>query len=150
MDPDERYESVRALRDAVQEFLRGGGWFPSCRFAAGTLLIREGQRDDCAYILQAGRCQVYRGTAAHRVVLREIGPGEVVGEVALLSDTERLASVVALTDVEALQVTRASLDLEVAHSGWLSALLQSIAARFAESDRLVAKLTREAADDPAR
>ena len=149
MRSEDRYETVGQLQNALEEFVRGGGWFPCRRFSAGSLVIREGERDDCAYILQAGRCAVYRGYGARRIALREVGPGEVIGEVALLSRAERLASVEALTDVEVLVVSRAALDLEVARSDWLAALLGSIAARFAESDRLVAKLTADALAAPA-
>jgi hypothetical protein len=63
--------------------------------AAGAVILSEGDRGDRFYGIVDGRVEIRRGGVAHGTV----GPGEYFGEIALLHDTTRTATVVALTDV---------------------------------------------------
>jgi CRP-like cAMP-binding protein len=58
------------------------------------VLVREGEPGDLYYVIAAGRFEVRHGTR----VLLEAGPGEGVGEIALLRAVPRTATVVALED----------------------------------------------------
>jgi hypothetical protein len=71
-------------------------------FAAGEWLMHEGDAGDRYYLLDAGRVTV----SQQGRVIRECGPGESVGEIALLRDVPRTASVQAVTPVEALALAR--------------------------------------------
>jgi CRP/FNR family cyclic AMP-dependent transcriptional regulator len=63
---------------------------------AGRVLVTEGGRGLECFVIAAGELDVYRkGEFVSR-----IGPGSVVGEVALLDNAVRNAEVIALTDVE--------------------------------------------------
>jgi len=73
------------------------------RFDAGEELIREGEPGDRYYMLERGRVVVSQGGQP----MREQGPGESVGEIALLYDVPRTASVRALDPVAALTLSRA-------------------------------------------
>jgi serine/threonine-protein kinase len=137
VDRAARYPSVTALRADVETFLRGGGWFAARRFPAGALILREGDASDVAYIVTEGRCEVSRITArGDRTSLRVVGPGEVFGEIGLVTATPRVADVHALTDVTALVVTSAALERELSRSGWVRAFITAAVARFAELDLL--------------
>ena len=65
------------------------------RFAAGDALMREGESGDRFLIIAEGEVDVTQG--GH--LLRSCGPGEGVGEIALLRATPRTASVTARTAV---------------------------------------------------
>ena len=71
-------------------------------FEAGEDLIREGEQGDRYYLIERGRVVVSQ--AGQR--MREQGPGESVGEIALLFDVPRTASVRALEPVDALTLSR--------------------------------------------
>ena len=71
-------------------------------FEAGVELIQEGEPGDRYYLIERGRVVVSQ--AGQR--MREQGPGESVGEIALLFDVPRTASVRALEPVEALTLSR--------------------------------------------
>jgi hypothetical protein len=65
------------------------------RFSAGTEILRQGAPGDRFHIVVTGRVDVLQEGRS----LGELGPGDSYGEIALLRDVPRTASVVALTDV---------------------------------------------------
>ncbi|MEP6808414.1 MAG: cyclic nucleotide-binding domain-containing protein, partial [Chloroflexota bacterium] len=71
-------------------------------YADGEPIIRQGEAGDTFYIVASGRAVVRAG----RKRLREMGPGDSFGEIALLRDVPRTASVVAVGVVEAFVVGR--------------------------------------------
>jgi CRP-like cAMP-binding protein len=79
-------------------------------YEPGEALIRQGEIGDTFYVIDSGRVQVVvrpeateEGAPAEAErVLTERGPGEYVGEIALLLEVPRTATVRALTRVEAL------------------------------------------------
>ncbi|HWN69991.1 MAG TPA: cyclic nucleotide-binding domain-containing protein [Haliangium sp.] len=127
---EDRYQSVGALMEDIEGFLRGGGWFEAVHFPAGTLIVREGDEPDAAYIIEQGHCEVYKVFNGKRVILRELGPGDVFGETSIFTGMPRTASVIAIDDVRAASITRESLDIELAEKGWLAAFVRGLAERF--------------------
>ncbi len=71
-------------------------------FHKGAVLFREGQPGDVAYIVKKGRVAVYRVINKRRVVLGERGPGEMVGEMGVMTGEPRTSSAEALEYTEAL------------------------------------------------
>jgi len=75
-------------------------------FPQGATLFREGERGDCAYLLLSGQVDVSLDTNGNGVVIATIGQHNVVGEMALLGDMPRSASVTAKEPVEALRIRK--------------------------------------------
>jgi len=71
---------------------------------AGEAIITEGETGDALYIIVRGTFAVLSGPDAHR--LNTIGPGHYVGELALLVDEPRSATIRADTDGEVLRLER--------------------------------------------
>ena len=69
---------------------------------AGAILTREGSPGHECFVLLDGRADVRIG----RKLVARIGPGEIVGEMALLESEPRTATVVTTTPVRALVMTR--------------------------------------------
>lgn len=132
----DRHPDVRSLKEDVRAFLRGGGWFHTLRFEPGTVIVKEGDAAESAYIINEGYCEVYKGTTGGaRKVLRRLGPGEVFGETGILTNKPRTASVRALDHVTATVITGETLGYEIAEKGWLSVFVKALAERFREHDR---------------
>ena len=132
--PEERYPSVVALQEDLHALLRGGGSFAVRTAARGEVVIREGEVGDAAYIVQSGRLQVFRGDGDARVVLRELGPGDMFGETAIFAASPRTASVLVLADAELIVITRATIERELGSmQPWLAAFVRTLASRFGEA-----------------
>ena len=112
-----QYPTIRAApADAAMCLLRNASdaqWqrllthTTSRRFAAGELLIREGEADDALYFVGRGELEVLmpRGRAAPRQ-LAVIRTGSVVGEQSFLDHQPRSTSIRALTEGEVFRFSR--------------------------------------------
>ena len=69
------------------------------KFPAGSTIIREGDPGEAFYLLESGSAVVYRKESGDEV-LSEYGKGDYFGELALLDDKPRAASVVSTTEVK--------------------------------------------------
>jgi CRP-like cAMP-binding protein len=100
---------------------------------AGRELIREGETGHEFFVVLSGEAEVRKdGT-----VLAVRGPGAFVGEIALLLDTPRTASVVARTDMTIDVIERRDFKAFLAdHPELYEQLLTAVAARLAEQDAL--------------
>jgi eukaryotic-like serine/threonine-protein kinase len=134
-DPRRRYQSVRELRDALRAFLRHGLHLPRRSFAKGALIIREDDVGDAAYIITSGSCRVYRRSGDGEETLATLGAGEVFGEMALLLDEARVASVEALTPVTLLVLSKETIAEELGLGGWAGTLVRALARRFHDLER---------------
>jgi serine/threonine protein kinase len=138
-DPAERQDGVTELRDQIEEFLHGGGWFDTLTFDPGTPIVTQGDAADAAYIITEGNCEVFKGAGSERVLLRRLGPGDVFGETAVLTGEPRTASVVAVDRVTVKVVTEDALERELGQKSWSGAFVRALAERFRDVDE---KLSR--------
>lgn len=69
-------------------------------------LYREDDIADSAYVVVAGRIVLYREGEGERLVIGHVGPGSIMGELALIADTRRLTSASAEIDSEVLRLNR--------------------------------------------
>lgn len=75
-------------------------------FAEGDIIMREGDTDLRAYRVLSGWVQVYKTRRGRQIELARLGAGQFFGEMALVLETARTASVRALTDVTLGVVTQ--------------------------------------------
>lgn len=94
------------LTDEQLELLTGR--FESQRVAAGEEIVRQGGPGDLFYLIVQGRCSVTRDQGDGPVEVGRLGSGDEFGEVALLTDEPRNATVTALTSALLLSLSRHS------------------------------------------
>ncbi len=117
-------ESLRLVaKSTTTEYLPAGEW-----------LFREGEAADSLYVLRSGRLEVTRESAGGELLIRELGPGSVVGELALLSGEERSASVRCRRDAELLRLSRPRFtELLDATPGFAAEVSRALAAQLPRS-----------------
>lgn len=79
----------------------------SVRFPTGKEIYREDAPADCAYVVVAGKVVLYKANNGASVAVSRLGPGAILGELALIAETRRLTYAAAETDVELIRLSRA-------------------------------------------
>jgi len=136
-DPEDRFQTVTELQDAMRAFLHGGLHLPRKTFAAGEVIVREGDQGEEAYMIVAGRCRAYRTVDGREETLATMEPGDAFGEMALILYEPRAASVVAVDEVTVTVLDRATMNEGLGLSGWTGALVRALAQRFSDLEQMV-------------
>ena len=102
---------------------------------AGSWLFRRGDAPRSLYVLESGRLDVIleREDGAPDELLNVLGPGAVLGELALLSGEGRSASVRARRDSRLLELERSEFDALLGSEPLRGSLLASLATQLARS-----------------
>lgn len=85
---------------AGDERIRGDRALPpySERYRTGDILFAEGDPPRGAFLIESGRIEISTSQFGERRVLGELGPGMLLGEMAVIDDSPRTATARALTD----------------------------------------------------
>jgi EmrB/QacA subfamily drug resistance transporter len=119
--------------EALDELASHAG---TIRVQAGETLFSRGDAADALYVVVSGRLEVLLEDASPEV-LRVMGPGAVVGELALLADTPRSASIRARRDSELLQLRREDFDrLMGSDTGFTAELVRQMGLQLQRSRML--------------
>lgn len=78
-------------------------------FGTGEVVYNEGDQGQCLYVVLQGRFEVYRQVNGRHAELGHVLPGEHFGEISLLRQSERTATIRALTESTALRFTKEAL-----------------------------------------
>ena len=108
---EDRYDDVQELIQDIDGVI-AGHWLKQEKkiFTGGQYLMKEGEEADEAYLIDKGKVQVYRQTDGdNKLVLGTLEEGDIVGEMALITDDKRSASVKALEDTEVSVLTKDTL-----------------------------------------
>jgi N-acyl-L-homoserine lactone synthetase len=111
---------------------------------AGDTIIRAGTEGSAAYLVVDGEVivSVERGGPGGRAAfeLATLGPGQLFGELALLTDRVRTANVIAATEVDLMVLEREVFRRElVRRPEMLPAILEQLADRLAHADDLLTR-----------
>ncbi len=84
------------------------------RYRQGEVILRQGEPGDAFYIIRSGRIVITSAVGGVETQVEERGPGEYIGEIALLQRGPRTATARALTDLEVWVLEAADFDRVVA------------------------------------
>ena len=107
-----------------------------------TTIMAGGDATDSLYIVLSGRLKVMMSDSEGKeVILAILGPGEFFGEMGLIDDSPRSASVVAMESCELLSVTKRDFKKCLAENFEMSmAVMRGLVRRLREADRKIGSL----------
>lgn len=83
---------------------------------AGDALFREREAGQSAFLIESGMIRIFVGQGDGALTLADLGPGDLVGEMAMIDDAPRTATAVALEDTVLLVIDREHLAERVAQT----------------------------------
>ena len=90
------------------------------RFKQGEIIFRQGDPPDCLYAIGRGEAEVVREDPVRgETILARLGPGEFFGEMGILGNAPRMATVRAATDLEVLSIHRIHFGPLLSYLPWL-------------------------------
>lgn len=75
-------------------------------YRAGQVLFRRGDLGDAAYVIIEGDAEVSIATETGDIPVAQLHDGDFLGEIAILCDTPRTATVTASSDLKALRIRK--------------------------------------------
>lgn len=96
-----------AVKPKAREFLKRDVYFP------GDSLFSEGDPGDTAFIVESGEIEIFRTEQGKEIRLGKVGPGALIGEMALIDDEPRMATARAVCQSVAVTLSRAAFEKRV-------------------------------------
>ena len=108
----------------------------------GSEVVHEGDPADSLYVVVSGRLKVMMGEAdGKETILSIIGPGEFFGEMGLIDDNPRSATVIAIEPCELLALGRRDFRKTLVENPDLAmAVMRVLVRRLREADRKIGSL----------
>lgn len=109
-------------------------------YPQGKRIVTEGEEAFVAYIIQSGKVSVFTEKDGKKVEFSKLEPGQIFGEVALIQDTVRTASVEALEDCNMIVITRDAFKHKLLKSDvTIKAVVEMLSARVMKSNEELVK-----------
>ncbi len=123
------------------------------QYAAGETIIREDEVGESAFVIERGRVEVTKSNAGRKVHVVDLETGATFGEMAMVDDMPRSATVTAIEETVLREIHRDELFISMKHNPDLIVkLLNNLFERLREANMLIAQLTASPQDsaDPGR
>jgi len=108
--------------------------------AGHKVLLKEGQPAEKLYIIRHGRVLCLKASKDRLIPVFLAGPGDIIGEAALLEDISNPYSAITLTHSEMTEIPSETFHEVMKHSpSWLQGLTSTMISRFQSTAQLIAE-----------
>lgn len=133
--PDTPYNSpfLRLLVSADRGRLTDS--FVVSHYGPGEIVFQEGERGDIMYIIWSGRVALVKGNLDSPTILAYRGAGEIIGEMAIIENQPRSATIVALENLRILGINRGRFERLLQETPSVSlSIMEMLSSRLRRSD----------------
>jgi CRP/FNR family cyclic AMP-dependent transcriptional regulator len=111
-------------------------------YPKGRIIVAEGEPSQTLYVLLSGRAKVQRSdTEGKEVILAVLGPGECFGEMSLIDDAPRSASVITIESSDFISINKDSFKAMLASSPEICMrIMKGLVKRLREADKKIETL----------
>lgn len=111
-------------------------------------LFREGDPPDAMYVVKAGKFAVVKSKNNSEIVLAEIGPGAMVGEMAFFDNKPRSASVKALKESDVIILPYKALHAQfAAMPEWTKAIMRTVNESLRNANKRIKELEKTSTEE---
>jgi CRP/FNR family cyclic AMP-dependent transcriptional regulator len=105
-------------------------------YKAGGVIFKENDYGASMYIISSGTVEVSTIKNDQKIVLATLGKGSIFGEMALIDQPYRSATVTAISDVSCIEINKLLFNANMQKSpGWLRTFFQILVERLRESNK---------------
>ncbi|MEO7329561.1 MAG: Crp/Fnr family transcriptional regulator [Minicystis sp.] len=107
-------------------------------YAPGDVLFREGESGEVMFVIQSGSVRITRDIGGEQKSLAVLGPGEFLGEMAILNGRPRTATATVMETARCLVIEAKTLESMVARNAEIALrLIKKLAKRLDSADTLI-------------
>lgn len=107
-------------------------------YQPGDVLFHEGENGDIMFVIQSGAVRISKTVAGEDKLIAVLGPGEFLGELAILNGKPRTATATVVETTRCLLIEARTLESMVARNSEIAVrLIKKLAKRVAWADALV-------------
>jgi CRP-like cAMP-binding protein len=107
-------------------------------YAPGDVLFREGESGEVMFVIQSGSVRISKDIGGEQKSLAVLGPGEFLGEMAILNGKPRTATATVVETTRCLVIEAKTLESMVARNAEIALrLIKKLAKRLDSADTLV-------------
>jgi CRP-like cAMP-binding protein len=107
-------------------------------FSKGAIIVKEGDEAYSAFLVQSGTVSVFSERGGKKVEYAQLNAGDIFGEMALLGQNPRNASVEAMTDTVCIKIHKDDFDFKLKKSDpTIRAVMNMLSSRLIESNNQI-------------
>ena len=118
------------------------------QYTKGQILFRENDPSDAMYVIKKGRISITKSKGAGHIELAELGPGQMLGEMAFFDNKPRSAGAIAKDEVEIIELPFTALHAQFkTFPEWLKAMVETVNSHLRAANQKIKNLEKVQADD---
>jgi CRP-like cAMP-binding protein len=144
----QRHPAFSCLGDAETDELLRAEAFQERVYAAGSLIMQQGEPGDAVFLIGSGAVQVLLDVDGARVILSTLRKADIFGEMALLGGSGRITTVSAVEECVLLEIRGDGFrDLLATHPNLKLAILLSLTERLRSANEQILALKLKGGDE---
>ena len=130
------HRAFPGIRESEAEYMVGAGHV--CTYPENTVLCHEGAIESTFYVILEGEVRVTKSiNEAEARLLKHLKPGDFFGEMALIHNTSRAATVVTIAPTTVLEIKKEAFERLLQHSSSISlVMVREVSRRLRENDEM--------------
>ena len=114
----------------------------------GEILFREGDTSDAMYVIKSGKIAITKAKGSSEINLAELGPGDMLGEMAFFDNKPRSAGARAISDAQIIELPFKALNAQFkTFPEWLKAIMRTVNTHLRNANVKIKNLEKVADDD---
>lgn len=114
----------------------------------GEILFREGDPSEAMYVIKSGKIAITKPKGSSEIVLAELGPGDMLGEMAFFDNKPRSAGAKAIADSVIIELPFKALNAQFkTFPEWLKAIVRTVNTHLRNANTKIKNLERAADED---